>query len=115
MDPPRRQLIAGGGSLAGTGLIMSKEENRGAALVAEPELDMVIQWFTNESSVDSGAPAKLWDGRAWHRAVLDQMRAFSICCPWLSVISAGHVPEVSPEENILIHYSTVRFIVERVG
>ena len=36
--PPRRQLLAGGGSLAATGLQMSKEENRGAALSVEPEI-----------------------------------------------------------------------------
>lgn len=93
-EPPRRQIIAGGGSLAGTGLEMSQEKNRGAALVVEPEVDHVIQWFTNEVSVDSSAPGKLWDGRAWHRAVLDKARAFTILNPWLSILCAGHVPEV---------------------
>jgi hypothetical protein len=94
VEPLRRQIVAGGGSLASTGLDMSRAHNRGAALVAEPELDNVVQWFTSEASVDSGAPAKLWDGRAWHRSVLDKMRAFTILFPWLSIISAGHVPEV---------------------
>eukprot|EP00973_Karenia_brevis_P079957 11094824-Karenia_brevis.AAC.1 len=73
---------------------MSNEGDHGAGLVAEPELDNVVQWFTNECSVDSGAPVKLWDGRAWIRGVLDVMRAFSIVRQLLSIISVGHVPEL---------------------
>lgn len=38
---PRRQLVGGGGSLAATGLQMSQAQNRGAAVVIEPELDLV--------------------------------------------------------------------------
>ena len=56
--------------------------------------DVVVQWFQSESSVDSSAPAKLWDGRAWHRPVLDKSRAFDILKPWMSILCAGHVPEV---------------------
>ena len=39
---PRRQIVAGGGSLAATGLQMSQKQNRGAAVVVEPELDLVF-------------------------------------------------------------------------
>ena len=94
VEPHYRDILAGGGSLAGTGVQMSKEANRGAALLAEPELDCVLQWFTNETSVDASAPAKLWDGRVWARPVLDKMRAFLIPSPWFSIFSAGHVPEL---------------------
>jgi hypothetical protein len=93
-EPCRREFIGGGGSLAACGVQMSKGINRGAALVIEPELDNVTQWSTNETSVDSGAPAKLWDGRIWSRGVLEKTRAFTIPSPWLSILAAGHIPEV---------------------
>ena len=63
-------------------------------MVAEPDLNVVVQWFNNEQSVDAGAPAKLWDGRVWARPVLDKSRAFTIEHPWLSILAAGHVPEI---------------------
>ena len=93
-EPHHRDLLAGGGSLAATGIQMAKEGNRGAALVAEPELDNIVQWFTNEVSVDAGAPAKLWDGRVWARGIAEKTRAFTIPRPWMSVLAGGHVPEL---------------------
>ena len=74
---------------------MSKDCNRGAAVVAEPELDNVVQWFANETSVDAGAPAEQCDGRLWARGVLQKTSAFTILCPWLSFLTAGHIPEIS--------------------
>ena len=62
-EAPRRQLLAGGGSLAATGLQMSLQQNRGAALSVEPEIEQVLSWFTAESSIDRAVPAKLWDGQ----------------------------------------------------
>ena len=59
IEPCRREIVAGGGSLAGIGLQMLREINREAALVAEPEMDNVVQRFNNETSIDLGAPAKL--------------------------------------------------------
>ena len=73
---------------------MSQSQIRSACLSAEPELDQILGWFTAEASIDKGAPAKLWDGRTWHRSVLEKSRAFSIPCPWLSLLCAGHIPEV---------------------
>ena len=62
--PPRRELLAGGGSLAPTGLQMSLSQNRSAAVCVEPEIDQLLAWFTAESSINSGAPAKLWMGQS---------------------------------------------------
>lgn len=92
--PPKRQLLAGGGSLAATGLQMSLGQNRSACLSAEPELDQVLSWFTAEASIDKGAPAKLWDGVTWHRPVMDKSRAFSVPSPWYGFICGGHIPEL---------------------
>jgi hypothetical protein len=44
--PPRRQVLSGGGSLAATGLQMSQEQNRGAAVAVEPEIEHIVQWLT---------------------------------------------------------------------
>ena len=93
-DPPKRQLLAGGGSLAATGLQMSLRQNRSAALSVEPEIDQVLAWFTVDSSIDRGAPAKLWDGSTWHRPVMDKTRAFTVPHPWFGCFSAGHIPEM---------------------
>ena len=67
-----------GGSLAASGLQMSLKQNRSAALSVEPEIDQVLAWFTVDSSIDRGAPAKLWDGSTWHRPVMEKTRAFTI-------------------------------------
>ena len=57
------------------GLQMSLKQNRSAALSVEPEIDQVLAWFTVDSSMDRGAPAKLWDGSTSHRPVMDKTRA----------------------------------------
>ena len=93
-EAPRRQLLAGGGSLAATGLQMSLQQNRGAALSVEPEIEQVLSWFTAESSIDRAAPAKLWDGSDWHRPVMDKTRAFTVHRPWFGCCSGGHIPEM---------------------
>lgn len=93
-EAPRRQLLAGGGSLAATGLQMSLQQNRGAALSVEPEIEQVLSWFTAESSIDRAAPAKLWDGSDWHRPVMDKTRAFTVHKPWFGCCSGGHIPEM---------------------
>ena len=93
VHPPRRQLLAGGGSLAATGMQMSQKQNRSAALCAEPEIGQLLQWFSCDSGIDAGAIAKLWDSVAWERPVMDKHRAFSVPAPWLSTITGGHIPE----------------------
>eukprot|EP00438_Fugacium_kawagutii_P019107 Skav234735 [mRNA] locus=scaffold634:893499:894472:- [translate_table: standard] len=65
----RRQLEAA------AGLQMTLQQNRGAALSVEPKIEQVVSWFTAERSIDRAAPAKLWDGSAWHRTVMDKTRA----------------------------------------
>jgi hypothetical protein len=45
VKPPKREILSGGSSLAATGLQMSLEQNRGAAVVVELEFDHLIQWF----------------------------------------------------------------------
>lgn len=92
--PPKRVLLAGGGSLAATGMQMSQPQNRSAALTVEPELEQLLSWFTAESSIDKGAPAKLWDNATWHRPVMEKSRAFSVYSPWFGSCCAGHVPEL---------------------
>lgn len=70
-EPPRRQCLAGGGSLAATGeaaatsfqsvfscsvvpgLQMSQAQNRGAAISVEPEVEQVFHWFAAGSLVQS--------------------------------------------------------------
>ena len=90
--PPRRQLLAGGGSLAATGLQMSLSQNRSAALVAEPEIGSLLQWFSGtDSGIDSSAVAKIWDGVTWDRPVMDKHRAFSVRDPWLGFITGAHI------------------------
>jgi hypothetical protein len=91
--PPRRQLLAGGGSLAATGMQMSQTQNRSAAVVAEPEIGQLLQWFSCEGGIDSGAIAKLWDSVDWDRPVMDKSKAFTVINPWLSTITGAHVPE----------------------
>ena len=91
--PPRRQLLAGGGSLAATGMQMSQHQNRSAALCAEPEIGQLLQWFSCDSGIDASAVAKLWDGTAWDRPVMDRSKAFTICNPWLSTITGAHIPD----------------------
>ena len=92
--PPRRQLLAGGGSLAATGLQMSLPQNRSAALLAEPEIGSLLQWFGGgDSYIDSSAVAKVWDGVSWDRPVMDKHRAFTVENPWLGFITGGHVAE----------------------
>jgi hypothetical protein len=93
-EVPRRQLLAGGGSLAATGLQMSLQQNRGAALSVEPEIEQVLSWFTAESSIDRAAPAKLWDSSTWHRPVMDKTRAFTVQRPWFGCCSGGYIPEM---------------------
>ena len=96
-ESPLRQLLAGGCSLAATGLRMSLTQNRGAALSVEPEIDHVLSCFTAESSIDRAAPAKLWDGSDWHRPVMDKTRALTVHKPWFgcfSCFSGGHIPEM---------------------
>jgi hypothetical protein len=93
--PPKRHLLAGGGSLAATGLQMSQGQNRSAALAVEPEVDGVLSWFRQEgSSCDKGAPGKLWDNVNWSRPVMDKTRAYDVIAPWFGFISAGHIPEL---------------------
>ena len=92
--PPRRQLLAGGGSLAAIGMQMSQEQNRGAALSVEPEVEQILAWFTAESAIDKGVPAKLWDGVTWHRPVMEKTRAFSVTTPWYGFLVGAHVPEM---------------------
>lgn len=92
--PPLRQLLAGGASLAANGMTMSCKQNRGACLSAECEIEGVLNWFSNEASVDKGAPAKLWDSVAWHRPVMDKSRAFSVDRPWYAICAGAHVPEL---------------------
>lgn len=92
-EVPRRQLLAGGGSLAATGLQMSLQQNRGAALSVEPEIEQVLSWFA-ESSIDRAAPAKLWDSSTWHRPVMDKTRACTVHRPWFGCCSGGHIPEM---------------------
>ena len=94
VEPPRRQLLAGGGSLAATGLQMSLKQNRCAAVCIEPEVDQLLSWFTAESSIDKAAPAKLWDGATWFRPVMDKTRAFEVVNPWFGCLCGGHVPEL---------------------
>ena len=50
-------------------------------------------WTQAESTVDKGAPGKLWDGSPWHRPVMDKTRAFTIPRPWYSILAAGHIPK----------------------
>ena len=57
VQPCRRELLSGGGSLAATGMQMSSQQNRSAALSCELELEQVLRWFTAESGIDTGAPA----------------------------------------------------------
>jgi len=91
-EVPRRQLLAGGGSLAATGLQLSLQQNRGAALSVEPEREQVLSWFTAESSVDRAA--KLWDSSTLHRPVMDKTRAFTVHRPWFGCCSGGQIPEM---------------------
>ena len=92
--PLERTIIAGGASMAVNGLIMSQEQNRSAGLAVECEVEGVLHWFRNESSVDRGAPGKLWDGADWTRPVLDKSKAFTCTSPWFGIFSGGHVPEL---------------------
>ena len=92
--PPRRQVLAGGGSLAANGIQASQGQNRDAILSAECEIEGVLSWFSNEMGVDKGAPGKLWDGEVWHRPAMDKSRAFSVLSPWFGIIAGGHVPEM---------------------
>ena len=79
------------GSLAATGLQMSLQQNRGACLSVEPELEQVLSWFTADSTMDRAAPSKLWDGVTWHRPVMDKSRAFTVEDPWYGFLCGGHV------------------------
>lgn len=92
--PPRRQVLAGGASMAANGQLMSCKQNRGAALAAECEVEGVFTWFQNEMGVDKAVPGKLWDGNAWHRPVMDKSRAFSVEAPWFGFIAGAHIPEI---------------------
>ena len=92
--PPRRQILAGGGSAAATGMQMSCRQNRSAALSAEPEVDQILSWFSAEGGIDSGVVAKLWDGLTWHRPVMEKRRAFEVEDPWWGFIAGGYVPEL---------------------
>ena len=91
--PVLRHLLAGGGSLAATGVQMSLKHNRCAALCAEPELQQLLAWFGGESGIDSGVVAKCWDGTQWDRPVMDKAKAFTVPEPWLGIITAGHISE----------------------
>lgn len=93
-EPPRRQVLAGGASMAANGQIMSCRQNRGAALAAECEVEGVFSWFQNEMGVDKAVPGKLWDGNVWHRPVMDKSRAFTVESPWFGFIAGAHIPEV---------------------
>ena len=92
--PPRRQLLAGGGSLAATSMQLRLQQNHSAALSAEPEIDQILGWFTAEAAIDKGAPAKLWDGVTWHRPVMDKSRAFTVPSPWYGFIAGARIPEL---------------------
>ena len=91
--PPRRQLLAGGGSIGATGAQMSLKQNRSAALCAEPELVQLISWFTSEGGIDSGAVAKFWDSITLDRPVMDKSKAYTVVHPWLGILAAGHLNE----------------------
>ena len=93
-EPPRRQVLAGGASMAANGQIMSCTQNRGAALAAECEVDGVFTWFQNEMGVDKAVPGKLWDGNVWHRPVMDKSRAFTVERPLFGFIAGAHIPEI---------------------
>jgi hypothetical protein len=92
--PPRRQVLAGGGSLAAVGLQMSLEQNRGAAVSIEPEIEQILHWFTSEMGIDRGAAGKLWDNAVWSRPVMDKTRAFIVKSAWYAFLAGGHVPEL---------------------
>ena len=92
--PTKRQILAGGVSLAANGIQMSLGRNRNAALSVECEVDSILRWFGEEAGVDAGVPGKLWDGVEWNRPVMDKNRAFSVASPWFGILCAGHVPEV---------------------
>ena len=92
--PPAREILAGGGSLAATGMQMSMGQNRSAAFSVEPEIEQVLMWFTAESSIDRGATAKLWDSVTWHRPVMEKRRAFTVPNPWYGFLCGGHIPEL---------------------
>ena len=93
-EPPRRQVLAGGASMAADGQIMSCRQNRGAALAAECEVDGVFTWFQNEMGVDKAVPGKLWDGIVWHRPVMEKSSAFTVERPWFGILAGAHIPEV---------------------
>ena len=92
--PPRRQLVAGGGSLAATGMLMSLTQNHDAARCAEPEFVQLLAWFKAETGTDSGVVAKSWGNVTWDRPVVDKSRAFTVQRPWRGIVVAGHVLEV---------------------
>lgn len=54
----RRQMLAGGGSVAATGLQMASPANRGAAVSVEPEIDVVLSWLTQKLGVDNELSGK---------------------------------------------------------
>ena len=87
--PPRRQLVAGGGSVAATGMQMSLTQNRDAALCAEREFVQLLAWFKAESGMDSGIVAKSWGNVTWDRPVIDKNRAFTVQRPWLGIHCRG--------------------------
>ena len=86
-------MLAGGGSLAATGMHMSLATNRSAALSREPELEQVVTWFTAESTIDRGAPATLWDCETWHRPVMEKAMVFVVPNPWYGFLYVGHGPQ----------------------
>ena len=88
---PRRQLLAGGGSAAATGMQQRLGENRSAALSAEPEIEQILTWFTAEGGIDKGVVGKLWDSVAWHRPAMDKRRAITVPNLWWGFIAGGHV------------------------
>ena len=114
-EAPRRQLLAGGGSLAATGLQMSLSQNRGAALSVEPGIDQVLAWFTAESSIDRAARAKLSDGSDWHRPVMDKTHAFTVPKPWFGCFSVGHVPEMHTQLAVILGFLVLSRLEESIA
>ena len=90
----KRTIVAGGGSVAATGLQMASEENRSAAVSVEPEIDVFLGWLQQEVGIDKGVAGKLWDASTWHRPVMNGAKAFTVEHMFFSICNAGHIPEI---------------------